>query len=124
MADYIAFRLSGALATDYSLASRTLALDLHRLRWAEELLHEANVSPSLFAPLRPSGSLLGRVTPEAAEATGLPGSVKVAVGGHDHVCGALAVGVTEPGTMLNSLGTAEAIFLPLEHPLIDPKVGH
>jgi sugar (pentulose or hexulose) kinase len=36
----------------------------------------------------------------------------------------LAVGVTEPGTMLNSLGTAEAIFLPLEHPLTDPKVGH
>ena len=54
----------------------------------------------------------------------LPGSVKGAVGGHDHVCGALAVGVTEPGTMLNSLGTAEAIFLPLEHPLTDPKVGH
>ncbi|MDP8945451.1 MAG: FGGY family carbohydrate kinase, partial [Actinomycetota bacterium] len=86
VADYIAFRLSGALATDYSLASRTLALDLHRLRWAEELLHEANVSHSLFAPLQPSGSLLGSVTPEAAEATGLPGSVKVAVGDHDHVC--------------------------------------
>jgi len=124
VADYIAFRLSGAFATDYSLASRTLALDLHRLRWAEELLQEADVSHSLFAPLRPSGSLLGSVTPEAAEATGLPGSVKVAIGGHDHVCGALAVGVTEPGTMLNSLGTAEAIFLPLEHPLTDPKVGH
>ncbi len=124
VADYIAFRLSGAPATDYSLASRTLALDLHRLRWAQELLHEANISPALFAPLRPSGSLLGGVTPEAAAATGLPGSVKVAVGGHDHVCGALAVGVTEPGTMLNSLGTAEAIFLPLEHPLTDPEVGH
>jgi xylulokinase len=26
--------------------------------------------------------------------------------------------------MLNSLGTAEAIFLPLERPLTDPKVGH
>jgi xylulokinase len=47
----------------------------------------------------------------------------VAVGGHDHVCGALAVGVTETGTMLNSLGTAEAIFLPLERPLTDPEVG-
>ena len=124
VADYIAFRLSGASATDYSLASRTLALDLHRLRWAQELLYEANISPSLFAPLRPSGSLLGGVTPEAAAATGLPRSVKVAVGGHDHVCGALAVGVTEPGTMLNSLGTAEAIFLPLEHPLTDSEVGH
>ena len=124
VADYIAFRLSGVAATDYSLASRTLALDLHRLRWAEELLQEVGISPNLFAPLWPSGSSLGPVTPEAAETTGLPRSARVAVGGHDHVCGALATGVAEPGTMLNSLGTAEAIFLPLEQPLTDPEVGH
>jgi xylulokinase len=123
VADYIAFRLSDVAATDYSLASRTLALDLHSLRWAEELLREVDISPDLFAPLRPSGSSLGPVTPEAAEATGLPRSAHVAAGGHDHVCGALATGVTESGTMLNSLGTAEAIFLPLEGPLTDPEVG-
>ena len=35
VADYMAFRLCGVAATDYSLASRTLALDLHNLRWAE-----------------------------------------------------------------------------------------
>ena len=123
VADYMAFRLSGVPATDYSLASRTLALDLHRLQWAGDLLEEVGVPAGLFAPLRRGGSPLGPVTPEAAEETGLPGSARVAVGGHDHVCGALAVGVTEVGTMLNSLGTAEAIFLPLERPLTDPEVG-
>lgn len=123
VADYMAFRLCGVAATDYSLASRTLALDLHGLRWAEELLEEVGVSPDLFAPLRAGGSLLGPVTPEAASATGLPEGAGVAAGGHDHVCGALAVGVTGKGTMLNSLGTAEAIFLPLERPLTDPRVG-
>jgi xylulokinase len=123
VADYMAFRLSGVPATDYSLASRTLALDLHRLEWAGGLLGEVGVPPDLFAPLRQGGSPLGPVTPQAADATGLPESTRVAVGGHDHVCGALAVGVTETGTMLNSLGTAEAIFLPLERPLTDPEVG-
>jgi xylulokinase len=54
VADYVAFRLSGVAATDYSLASRTLALDLHRLRWAEDLLRETDLSPDLFAPLQPS----------------------------------------------------------------------
>ena len=122
-ADYMAFRLSGVPATDFSLASRTLALDLHRLEWAGALLDEVGVPQDLFAPLRQGGSPLGPVTPEAAEATGLPESASVAVGGHDHVCGALAVGVTETRTMLNSLGTAEAIFLPLERPLTDPEVG-
>jgi xylulokinase len=119
VADYMAFRLCGVAATDYSLASRTLALDLHNLRWADELLEEAGISPDLFAPLRGSGTFLGPVTPDAASETGLPDSAGVAAGGHDHVCGAIAV-----GTMLNSLGTAEAIFLPLERPLTDPQVGH
>lgn len=32
VADYTAFRLSSVAATDYSLASRALALDLHQLR--------------------------------------------------------------------------------------------
>jgi xylulokinase len=123
MADYLAFRLSGVAATDYSLASRTLALDLSGLRWAEDLLQEVSVPPSLFAPLRPSGSALGPVKPEVAAETGLPTSATVAVGGHDHVCGALAVGVVEPGTMLDSLGTTEALFLPVDRPLTDPEVG-
>ena len=124
VADYMAFRLCGVAATDYSLASRTLALDLHGLRWAGELLEEVGISPDLFAPLRGGGSFLGPVTPDASSATGLPEGASVAAGGHDHVCGALAAGVTQKGTMLNSLGTAEAIFLPLERPLTDPQVGH
>jgi xylulokinase len=123
MADYIAYRLSGVPATDYSLASRTLALDLHQLRWNNDLLREVDVPAGLFAPLRPSGTRLGPVTPEAAAVTGLPTSAQVATGGHDHVCGALAIGVTEPGLMLSSLGTAEAIFLPLAQPLTNPEVG-
>ncbi len=123
VADYMAFRLSGVPATDFSLASRTLALDLHRLEWAWGLLEDLDIPSGLFAPLRRGGSPLGPVTPEAAGQTGLPESARVAVGGHDHVCGALAAGVTETGTMLNSLGTAEAIFLPLERPLTNPEVG-
>ncbi|MCC9074602.1 hypothetical protein FKZ61_000545 [Litorilinea aerophila] len=123
VADYIAYRLSGQMATDFSLASRTLALDLHRLRWATELLAELGLPPDLFAPLTASGTPLGPVLPEVAAATGLPSHAQVAVGGHDHVCGALALGVTDPGTVLNSLGTAEAVFLPVTRPLTDPAFG-
>jgi xylulokinase len=123
VADYVAYRLSNVPATDYSLASRTLALDLHRLRWATELIREVGLSPDLFAPLRPSGTRLGPVTPEAAGATGLPASAQVAVGGHDHVCGALAAGVVEPGVALDSMGTAEALCIPLAQPITDPALG-
>lgn len=123
MADYIAFRLCGVPATDFSLASRTLWLDLPHLRWSEEVITHTQTPPGLLAPLQASGTRLGPVLPEVAAATGLPTSAQVAVGGHDHVCAALALGVTQPGTLLNSMGTAEAIFLPLERPLTDPIIG-
>ena len=41
----------------------------------------------------------------------------------DHVCGALALGVTRPGAVLDSLGTAEAVFLATNDVLKDPAVG-
>ena len=122
-ADYIAFRLSGIPATDYSLASRTLAFDLHRRQWANDLLSEVRLSPKLFAPLCNAGTDLGPILPDIARETGLPRHTRICAGGHDHICGALAVGVTEPGTMLNSLGTAEALCLPISHPLTDPQIG-
>lgn len=123
VADYLAFRLCGVAATDFSLASRTLALDLRGLRWADDLLAEVGIAPGLFAPLLPSGTDLGAILPGAAQATGLPLHTRVVVGGHDHVCGALAMGVTEPGMALDSIGTSEVVFLPLDAPLSDPQVG-
>lgn len=117
VADYIAYRLSGEQATDYSLASRTFALDLPAQRWSDEILEAAGVPSSLLAPLVWGGTSLGTVTSDAAAATGLPQGVTVAAGGHDHVCGALAAGVVEPGKVLDSMGTAEAVLLPLATPL-------
>ncbi|MGH2614767.1 MAG: FGGY-family carbohydrate kinase [Thermomicrobiales bacterium] len=123
LADYIAFRLCGEVATDFSLASRTLMLNLHELRWDERTLTQAEIDADLLAPVVPGGTRLGRVSADVAAETGLPTTAIVAAGGHDHVCGALAAGVTRPGQMLNSLGTAEALFLPLDKPLTDPQAG-
>lgn len=124
MAEYIAFRLCGEQATDYSLASRTMALDIARREWADDILHAAGIHTNLYAPLAASGTPLGRITPDASTVTGLPATAQVVVGGHDHVCGSLAAGVTAPGLALNSLGTAETIFISLDKPLTDPKLGH
>jgi xylulokinase len=123
VADYVAYRLCGAVATDHSLASRTLAYDIRARRWSESLLTQVEVPLELWAPLVESGTALGRVTPQAAAETGLPTSAIVAAGGHDHLVGALAAGVVQPGRLLNSLGTAEAQILPLTRPIMDPRLG-
>ncbi len=123
-ADYIAWRLCGVPASEYSLASRTIMLDINGLRWETALLGEVGVDAAILPPLLPSGTKLGPLLPDAAAQTGLPASAVVTTGGHDHVCGAFALGVTQPGSVLDSMGSAEAIFLATDQVLKDPRIGH
>lgn len=114
VADYIAYRLTGEQCMGYSLASRTMALDLRHRRWSAEMLGYAAISASVFPELRPEGALVGYVTDDAAHVLGLPQGVPVFVGGHDHICGGLAVGAYYPGVVLDSTGTTEAELVTLE----------
>ena len=123
MADWVAFRLSGETATDFSIASRTLYLDLRRRRWSDELIGLAGFDRSVLPPLKPSGTPLGPVRPEILAATGLAGNPVVGVGAHDHVSGGMAVGLAQQGTMVDSIGTAEAILLALTQSSTDPMVS-
>jgi xylulokinase len=122
IADWIAFRLSGVAATDFTLASRTAYLDISGRRWSEELLALVGLGCDIPAPLVPSGTALGPVRPDVLAETGLAGAPVVAAGGHDHLCGSYAVGVNSPGALLDSMGTAEAMLLATAVPLSDPAI--
>jgi len=119
---YLAWRLTGVPGSDHSQASRSLAFDLHKRTWAEDLIRECDIEPALFQDLRPLGARLGSVLPEIAAGLGLSTACSVGVGGHDHLIGALAADALNPGTMLNSLGTAEAVTRALKRSVTDPKL--
>jgi xylulokinase len=123
VADYIAFKLSGGQATDWSLACRSSAFDIRRLDWSDEILDVAGISREIQAPPVPSGTAVGTITADAARLTGLPETAVVAAGGHDHICGALAAGITHPGRVLDSFGTAEVVLLSLDQPLPGIEIG-
>lgn len=115
---WLTWRLSGARATDASHASRTMLLDLAGGRWSDELLAAADLPAALLGDILPAGTRLGTVLPEAAAATGLAEGCVVGLGGHDHICGLLALGADEPGVLLDSLGTAEALTLVVPAPAL------
>jgi xylulokinase len=69
------------------------------------------------------GAALGDVLPDIAAATGLPPHTVVGVGGHDHLCGALAVGACRPGILFDSIGTAEGLLITIDQLLEDPILG-
>jgi xylulokinase len=124
LANWIAFRLCGEAASDESLASRTLCLDMATRAWSAEVLAVADLDPAMLPPLRPSGTPLGSVRAEVLAQTGLPGRPVVGVGGHDHVCGGFAAGAGRPGVLLDSLGTAEALFLTVARPVVTAENRH
>lgn len=109
VSDYIAFRLTGKLGTDYALAGRTFAYRIDRLEWDVEWIRHLGLDPDLFPAARPSGTPLGASAGEGAKRAGLAAGIPVAVSGHDHVVAALAVDVAHPGPVLNSMGTAETL---------------
>lgn len=108
-ADTVAYHLTGVMATDYSLAGRTYAFRIDQKSWDTPWLRSLGVDPEIFPQALPSGQTLGRVHPQAAQATGLLAGTPVAISGHDHVCAALAALGSSPGQVFDSMGTAEAI---------------
>ncbi len=104
--DYVVFRLTGQWLTNPSNAAGMQLMDVSALQWSDELCSLAGVDPSALSAIRPSGTVAGRLTGEAAAALMLDGGTPVVVGGHDQACAALGLGVVDPGDLFLSAGTA------------------
>lgn len=138
-ADLVGLLLTGRLATDHTLAGRTMAYCLPGDRVPDSSRgHEPDASrgrlPDSFDPdlLREVG-LRPEQLPDIVTA-GLAGSTRgatwplragtpVVVAGHDHAVGAYAAGVRRPGDVADSVGTAEAIMSIVAEPPDPVEVG-
>jgi xylulokinase len=109
VADYIAYRLTNTLATDYSLAGRTYAFDLGQQAWNQAWLEQFGLPGELFPAVRPAGTVSG-VSSNGFEQIGLAAGVPVVIAGHDHVCAAFAAGVAPGAQVFDSVGTAEVLI--------------
>lgn len=119
IADLVTFWLCGSAVTSPSLGSRLMIVDQNRSDWSREALAGAGIDPAILPPLVESGTVVGAVTGEAAEESGLPTATPVAVGGHDRQCGAFAARGTRR-LPVDSVGTAEALIVPVSNDA-DPR---
>jgi len=107
--DFLMYRLTGRFCTNPSNGGVTLLMDIASGQWSQELCALADITLGQLSPLRPSGAVIGKITPEANRLTGLPRETLVVNGGHDQGCTALGLGVSSPGKMLLASGTAWVI---------------
>ena len=110
--DYIVFRLTGVLCTDYSDAAGTWLLNQRERCWCREAMAAVGLTMDQMVPLRESCEIIGRLRPEVADALGVVRDLPVAAGGGDTPVGAVGLGCVRPGGAVISLGTSANIFTP------------
>jgi xylulokinase len=120
--DYINFRLTGRIATDYSYASGAGVYDLLGWKYSDELLAAAGIPHTLLPAIVPSTEIIGTLTPSAAAELGLPHQVKVACGGVDNSCMALGARAMGEGAIYASLGSSMWIAVSSSKPLLHDAV--
>ena len=96
--------------TDYSIASRTMLLNLKNVKWNYQLLRFFEIEENILPDLLSSGSGIGHLDNVLGDEICLNHSVHIILGSHDHICTALGAGIINSEVILNSVGTSEAII--------------
>jgi sugar (pentulose or hexulose) kinase len=109
ISDWITYRLSRALTAEPSNATESMLFDLSGRCWSEEILSTFDIPADILPPVRRSGERVGRVSAEAAVATGLLEGTPVFVGGADTQCSLLGAGAIDPHATAATLGTTMPI---------------
>jgi xylulokinase len=107
--DWIRLRLTDTFATDRTEASAAQAYDFRKDSWAEPLLMLFELPREVLAPVVRSTTRAGRISAEAAEATGLEEGTPVAAGAGDNEAAALGCGALGDGRVAVILGTSGTV---------------
>ncbi len=109
MEDCIVYLLTGTAQIDYSLATRTMAFDIHSLCWSKEILNAAGVDGSMLSKPVPTGTSAGCIRAELAAELGLPNDTIIVSVSHDQVAAAVGSGVFDESATVDGAGTVECL---------------
>ena len=118
--DYVKYRLTGELVTDYSDAAGTLLYDTTTRRWSAEMAELFKVRTDALPALAESSEVIGAVTTDASRASGLPAGIPVINGAADHTCHSLGAGLYRRGQASVQVGTSGSIHAYTDRPVVDP----
>lgn len=119
--DYLAYRLSGVFATDYSDASGMLLLDVKNRTWSREMCEICGVDEAKLPKLYESYERIGTLLPSVANELGLSENVSVSIGAGDNAAAAVGTGTVGNGSCNISLGTSGTVFVSQDSFSVDPQ---
>lgn len=121
MSDWVIYKLSGERTAEVSSASDTGLVDIHQSRWSSRLVEMLRLPQGIYPEISRAGTRVGRVTPAAAEQTGLATGTSVVTGGADTQCGLLGMGRKDEGQLGIVAGWSGSVQMVTAQPIIDSR---
>ena len=112
LSGYLTFLLTGRFADSVGCQVGYIPFDYKAQRWAAKWDWKWKALPmdsGLLPDLIPQGQLLGQITREASEATGIPAGLPLVAAAADKACEVLGSGALEPNVACLSYGTTATI---------------
>lgn len=117
--DYVRHQLTGDYVTDYIEAEGSMMFDINTMQWSKELCGVLGIDTERMPKIVKPTDIVGKITKEAAEKTGLSEGTPVLCGTTDTVMEVFASGAVQEGQMTLKLATAGRICVITDKPYPD-----
>ncbi len=123
--DFIRFKLTGRIMSDFGDASGSQMLDTKKWKWSDELIEALGFKSYIFPDLYKPYEIGGNISVEAAAETGLTQGTPVAVGSGDGITTIFGLGIYREGQVGVTVGSAGVIAAPSRtYPADDNSRGY
>jgi xylulokinase len=122
--DVVLHALTGVTSADETHANSTLFFDLRHRAWDDALLDEFGIDVGLLPAIAPPWTVVGSVTADAGETTGLPRGCPVTIGAADSQCAAFGSGVFGAGAISEMAGASSCLNSVIAEPSSDLRITH
>ena len=119
--DYIIYRLTGQLGTDYSDAGGTAAFNIVDKEWSELIADRLEIDLAKFPEAYESTAVAGEVSSQAAAETGIPAGTPVCWGAGDGCAAGVGAGSIAPGETYTCIGSSAWVGVTTQEPFFDRK---
>ena len=119
--EYMIYRLTGVVATDWHGASVYFLFDPHKKEWSRPACERLGIPLEMLPPAYPCTQVIGEVTPAAARQTGLAPGTPVVICAGDVAVAQSGSGANADGKAHLCVGTATWVGLSSSTFLNDPQ---
>lgn len=120
--DYINFQLCGEVGQERTEAGSSFLYDTLRGQWSAELARALDVPVTILPDLNDCWGLLGKITQEAANATGIPSGTPVFAGGGDYPIAVFGSGAYRVGDASDVTGTSSLLSILNPDPVVSSEI--